>query len=169
MFQRRHRSFHSAALLLLAAQAITIPAIFGFSVPPATVKCRSTHHSRLFESTTSNDVHPAVEGWPDKYGRQLPVTDDDIGPRVIHSDFTVERATEEKLKKFDVKNWPTWTTGDKEKWAVGNQVADKVMPYGELSFMISGELEIIPSNTGKAVVVRPGDFVTFPEGFQASW
>ena len=73
------------------------------------------------------------------------------------------------MKELDVENWPTWTTSDKEKWAVGNQNADKVMPYGELSYMISGKLEIIPQSTGEAVYIEAGDFVTFPEGFTSSW
>lgn len=73
------------------------------------------------------------------------------------------------MERLDVFRWPTWITGDKEKWAMGNQVVNKAMPYGELSCMISGRLEIIPQATGQAVVVKPGDCVTFPKGFAASW
>ena len=46
---------------------------------------------------------------------------------------------------------------------------DKVMPYGELSYLISGKLEIVPKETGVPVIVSPGDFVTFPEGFESDW
>ena len=71
--------------------------------------------------------------------------------------------------ELDVKHWPTWSTSNKEKWNVGNLVSDKEMPYGELSYMISGKLEITPASTKEAVVVKEGDFVTFPYGFIASW
>ena len=43
------------------------------------------------------------------------------------------------------------------------------MPYGELSYMITGRLDIIPQSTGQAITVEPGDFITFPKGFVASW
>ena len=43
------------------------------------------------------------------------------------------------------------------------------MPYGELSYVIKGSLEITPVSTGEAVIVKEGDFVTFPKGFIASW
>ena len=43
------------------------------------------------------------------------------------------------------------------------------MPYGELSYLISGQLEIVPKDTGVPVLVNPGDFVTFPEGFVSDW
>lgn len=92
------------------------------------------------------------------------------GPRVLSSEFDVQKASEEELlSELDVRHWPTWSTDDKPKWAVGNQVLDKEMPYGELSFVISGKLEIIPQATGVPVIVNVGDFVTFPRGFVASW
>ena len=43
------------------------------------------------------------------------------------------------------------------------------MPYGELSYVIEGQLEIIPKDTGVPEIVNEGDFVTFPKGFVASW
>ena len=46
---------------------------------------------------------------------------------------------------------------------------DKEMPYGELCYLISGSLEIVPKDTGVPVLVSPGDFVTFPEGFVSDW
>jgi len=52
---------------------------------------------------------------------------------------------------------------------VGNLVPDKEMPYGELSYVTEGKLEITPQNTGVPVIVGEGDLVTFPEGFVASW
>ena len=91
------------------------------------------------------------------------------GPRILSTEFDVHKATEEELSELDVRHWPTWSTDDKPKWAVGNQVVDKEMPYGELSYVISGKLEIIPQSTGVPVIVNVGDFVTFPQGFVASW
>lgn len=52
---------------------------------------------------------------------------------------------------------------------MGNRVADKEMPYGELSYVMSGKLEIIPQSTGEPVIVEKGDLVTFPRAFVASW
>ena len=115
------------------------------------------------------DQHPAVVGWPDKYVSEggSEVTKDDS--RIISDAFEVHPATESELADLDVQHWPKWTTGDKPKWDVGNRVVDKEMPYGELSYMITGKLEIIPKSTGVPVVVKPGDLVTFPKGFVASW
>ena len=131
--------------------------------------------TRLYSS-----LHPAVQGWPEKYAEPAGGSQDNgnqsdsppLGPRVLHNDFTVEPASEYTLYQLDVRNWPTWTTGDKEKWAVGNQNRDKVMPYGELSFMIQGKLEIIPcegTRAGQTIIVQEGDFVTFPFEFKAHW
>lgn len=117
----------------------------------------------------SQDMHPAVADWPQRYGKDLVGGTFHSGPRILHSAFTVEKATTETLKLLDVLEWPVWTTADKERWAVGKQVTDKEMPYGELSYMVSGRLEIIPKSSGQAFVVNPGDFVTFPKGFVASW
>ena len=39
----------------------------------------------------------------------------------------------------------------------------------ELSYLITGKLEIVPQETGVPVIVSPGDFVTFPEGFVSDW
>lgn len=131
---------------------------------------KSRRHGRISlpmsSSPVEEEIHPAVLGWPEKYG--MPQTND-VGPQILSEVFSVQKATPESLQRLDVKHWPIWTTADKEKWRVGNQNADKVMPYGELSFMITGRLEIIPQETGQAVVVEPGDFVTFPKDFVASW
>ena len=116
-------------------------------------------------------VHPAVEAWPERYASAggTPGGSDDTPPRAISDVFDVHAATDRELEELDVGHWPTWTTADKPKWGVGNLVADKEMPYGELSYMIRGKLEIVPRSTGVPVVVGPGDLVTFPEGFVASW
>ena len=120
-------------------------------------------------STEEQDIHPAVAGWPQKYtdgGGDMSLPN---GPRVLSSAFDVQKAADEKLSELDVRHWPTWSTDDKPKWAVGSQVVDKEMPYGELSYVISGKLEIIPQATGVPMIVNVGDFVTFPRGFVASW
>ena len=117
-----------------------------------------------------NEEHPAVLGWPAKYEEAGGnISTEKSGPRIISPEFEVHKATDEELVELDVKHWPVWTTSDKEKWNVGNQVIDKEMPYGELSYMLSGKLEIIPQSTNKPVIVNVGDFVTFPKGFIASW
>jgi len=120
--------------------------------------------SRLCSTSQQEEIHPAVQGWPEKHtGNKI-----DNGPRILHDKFTVQQATTEMMTELDVANWPTWTTSDKEKWAVGNQNADKIMPYGELSYMLQGKLEIVTMD-GVVHVIGPGDFVTFPKEFQSSW
>jgi uncharacterized cupin superfamily protein len=126
-------------------------------------------HQRTIAELSSRCLatNPAVEGWPEKY---TGTAGGGIGPRVLHQQFAVHEASGYySVEKLDVANWPTWTTAGKPKWDLGNQVVDKIMPYGELSYVLSGKLEIIPTSTGEPVIVKPGDFVTFPEGFQASW
>ena len=121
------------------------------------------------ENSVEQEQHPAVEGWPEKYVAEGGSEDTKDDSRVISETFEVHPATESELNDLDVRHWPTWTTGDKPKWDVGNKVVDKEMPYGELSYMITGKLEIIPKSTGVPVIVSPGDLVTFPKGFVASW
>lgn len=109
--------------------------------------------------------HPAVAGWPDKYSG----TAGGPGPRILHDAFAVQKADYDLLIQLDVANWPTWTTAGNDRWLEHVTRKDKEMPYGELSYLISGTLEIIPKDTGVPVVVSPGDFVTFPEGFVSDW
>ena len=108
-------------------------------------------------------------GWPGKYVEEGGSLDTKDESRVISNEFEIHPATDSELTSLDVSHWPTWTTGDKPKWDVGNQIVDKEMTYGELSYMITGTLEIIPKSTGVPVLVTPGDLVTFPKGFVASW
>jgi len=112
-----------------------------------------------------SDAHPAVQGWPDKYTGKVGGA---TGPRALHAEFAVETASQVTLAELDVNNWPTWTTAGNAKWVVGKTNADKQMPYGELSYVISGKIEIVPPS-GDPVVVQAGDFVTFPEGFISTW
>ena len=157
------------SLLLIVTQLVAL--IFGDALafqPTCAVSkyTRNLRISRSSGSTGSVEIHPAVVGWPEKYAGSS--NNDKVGPRVLHEEFTVEKATQSQLDELDVTNWPTWTTGDKPKWAVGNQNKDKVMPYGELSYVLSGKLEIIPDG-GEVSLVEKGDLVTFPEGFQSDW
>jgi homoserine kinase type II len=92
-----------------------------------------------------------------------------VGPRPLHKKFTVAKATEEQLKEMDVANWPTWSTKGNAKYAVGQTAPLKVYDTNELSYIISGKMEIIPEETGEPVLVQAGDFVTFPEGFPCQW
>jgi len=45
----------------------------------------------------------------------------------------------------------------------------KIYDCNELSYIISGKMEIIPEKTGEPVLVQAGDFVTFPDGFPCYW
>jgi len=90
-------------------------------------------------------------------------------PKPIHKEFTVEKATPEKLDELGVKSWPTWSTAGSEKYKVGIKSPLKVYDTNELSYIISGDMEIIPKETGIPVPVRAGDFVTFPDGFECYW
>merc|ERR1711971_796389 len=116
-------------------------------------------------SFTGTGIHPAVAGWPAKYNG----TAGGPGPRILRGSFAVEPADSGTLVELDVMNWPTWTTVGSDRWAEHVTRRDKKMPYGELSYLVSGQLEIVPKDTGVPVLVNPGDFVTLPEGFVADW
>mmetsp|Transcript_61530 Transcript_61530/g.99499 ORF Transcript_61530/g.99499 Transcript_61530/m.99499 type:complete len:155 (-) Transcript_61530:60-524(-) len=91
------------------------------------------------------------------------------GPRPIHTKFTVEKATEEQKAELGVENWGVWSTKGSAKYIVGKRSPLKVYDCNELSYIISGKMEIIPEETGEAVLVQAGDFVTFPDGFPCYW
>mmetsp|Transcript_30591 Transcript_30591/g.69114 ORF Transcript_30591/g.69114 Transcript_30591/m.69114 type:complete len:171 (-) Transcript_30591:57-569(-) len=153
-----------AALLTVALLHYCAP-VFGFAT--------LTHSHQIMESLTRLHYHPAVEGWREKYvdaggGAANAGDGTQRGPRIVSESFDVRRATSDEIEDLDVYCWPTWTTSDKEKWSVGNKVVGKVMPYGELSYLLSGQLEIIPDG-GEPVVIKKGDLVTFPRDFKASW
>ena len=166
------------------------------------------------EAEVEAEIHPAVAGWPEKYkgSNKSGGGTFHVGPRKISDTFDVVAAAvvrdssgssssssdgERLFEELDVENWPTWTTSDKPKWQVGNVVRDKVMPYSELSYVISGKLRITYSisnnsnnsnisrddddddgnTTGRTtattgtevVIIGPGEFVTFPKDFCATW
>mmetsp|Transcript_13804 Transcript_13804/g.19897 ORF Transcript_13804/g.19897 Transcript_13804/m.19897 type:complete len:183 (+) Transcript_13804:164-712(+) len=152
--------------------AIVVPTAAAFSFGEIRPIITSKHSSRLIRLSStlgdSNEIHPAVAGWPEKYAGDSN-NNGNAGPRILSPEFSVQKATPALLQELDVSNWPIWTTRQNEKWAEGNQVTDKVMPYGELSYLIAGKLEIIPAATKQPVYVNVGDLVTFPEGFQSDW
>mmetsp|Transcript_9527 Transcript_9527/g.20684 ORF Transcript_9527/g.20684 Transcript_9527/m.20684 type:complete len:211 (+) Transcript_9527:25-657(+) len=197
MIMRRCRSGPSSAvgfpwspsllLLFLFCPNHDRPFTSAFLLPPPRPQSSSTTTTRGIERRRSSvripqrdprqrlNYHPAVEGWERKYldgggGDKSSRSDGGTtGPRALSSEFEVRAATEAELSDLDVEHWPVWTTSDKEKWGVGNSVPNKEMPYGELSYVISGKLEIVPRSTGVPSIVSEGDLVTFPKGFVASW
>merc|ERR1711968_357130 len=90
-------------------------------------------------------------------------------PRPLHGEFTVKKASPEELQDLGVTKWPTWSTEGSPKYKVGIQSPLKVYDCWELSYIISGSMEIIPEATGMPVLVQAGDFVTFPNEFPCYW
>ena len=155
---------------LFTAVTLLIGASNGFT-PSASRNLSCRHYSSSSSAQHAvQEGHPAVIGWPEKYTEGGgSIQDETAGPEILSTEFQIQKASPSQLQQLDVDHWPTWTTSDKPKWSVGNQVVDKEMPYGELSYVLSGKLEIIPQSTGVPEIVNVGDFVTFPKGFVASW
>ena len=129
------------------------------------------------------------------FAKAKPIHTDPSNP--MKSVFKVEKATEKQLAELGVKSWPTWSTEGSAKYKTGEISALKVYDTNELSYIISGKMEIIPEETGKPVLVQAGgacclrapvrspmhpsaqnarfgmptlsDFVTFPEEFACRW
>ena len=97
------------------------------------------------------------------------------GARALHKTFTVEKATPAILEELDVLNWPTWGTEGSAKYKTGVRSPLKIYDTNELSYVTKGSMEIHPADaktgevTGAAVLVSPGDFVTFPNGYACYW
>ncbi len=67
------------------------------------------------------------------------------------------RAEAEALGVFD---WPVWSKEPSTfEWHYDTE---------ERCYLVAGEVEVIPE-TGAAVVVGAGDFVTFPAGLSCTW
>lgn len=90
-------------------------------------------------------------------------------PRRLHTEFTVQKATPELKEELGVASWGRWSTAGSEKYKVGVLSPLKVYDGNELSYIISGKMEITPKATGVPVLVQAGDFVTFPDGFACYW
>lgn len=143
-----HRVPKTLSLLVLLFLTLISPSLAAFHSKPSNTAF--TRNTVAMNSSTSSSV---------SYG----------SPRPIHTEFTVEKATPEKMAELGVQSWPTWSTADSEKYKVGIQSQLKVYGTNELSFIISGEVDIIPKSTGIPVTVKKGDFVTFPKGFECYW
>ena len=148
----------------LATLVAMLPVTAALSLPALTTCLRPSARS-VVSPRLALEIHPAVAGWPGKYSG----TAGGASPRALSETFAVQKADYDLLMQLDVSNWPTWTTVGNDRWLEHVTRKDKDMPYGELSYLISGKLEIVPKDTGVAVVVNPGDFVTFPEGFVSDW
>jgi EutQ-like cupin domain len=92
-----------------------------------------------------------------------------VGPRPLHTKFTVEKATPEVLAQLDVMRWPTWSTDGSPKYKVGKRSPLKVYDCNELSYVTKGEVDIIDAKTGMTSTVTVGDLVTFPNGYECYW
>jgi uncharacterized cupin superfamily protein len=92
-----------------------------------------------------------------------------MGPRALHKEFTVAKATPEQISELGVKNWGVWSTAGSAKYKTGVKSPLKVYDGNELSYIISGKMEITPVATGVPVLVQAGDFVTFPDEFECYW
>ncbi len=63
-------------------------------------------------------------------------------PRAIHKEFTVEKATPEMMESLGVKKWPTWGTEGSAKYKTGVMSPLKWYDVNELSYIISGKVEM---------------------------
>jgi uncharacterized cupin superfamily protein len=72
----------------------------------------------------------------------------------------VEKPTEEKLQKLNVRAWPIW-----EK-----EVSEFTWEYDETEtcYILEGDVTVIP-NSGNPVRFGKGDLVIFPEGLKCRW
>lgn len=150
---------------LTAALAVLHVMAFSSGPPTSYMGSVCTHTTACKPSPRLAASHPVVAAWPEKYTGIMGVGH---GPRILHDEFAVLReATTELLIELDVHNWPTWTTVGNDRWVENVARKDKEMPYGELCYLIAGQIEFVPKETGVSVVVNPGDFVTLPEKFVA--
>ena len=74
--------------------------------------------------------------------------------------ITVEKPSEEKLQKLNVRSWPIW-----EK-----EVSEFTWEYDETEtcYILEGDVIVTPDN-GDPVKFGKGDFVVFPEGLKCTW
>ena len=74
--------------------------------------------------------------------------------------ITVEKPTEEKLRRLEVRTWPVW-----EK-----EVSEFTWEYDEKEtcYLLEGKVTVTPDK-GNPVTFGKGDFVVFPEGLKCTW
>ena len=73
--------------------------------------------------------------------------------------INVEKPTQEKLEKLNVKNWPIWEKEVSEfDWYYSDQ---------ETCYILEGEV-IVKTDEGE-VKFGKGDLVVFPKGLSCTW
>lgn len=72
----------------------------------------------------------------------------------------VEKPSEEKLKKLNVRSWPIWT----------KEVSEFTWEYDEVEtcYILEGDVVVTPES-GNPVSFGEGDLVIFPEGLKCTW
>ena len=74
--------------------------------------------------------------------------------------INVEKPTEDKLNRLNVKSWPIWEKEVSEfSWKYDEQ---------ETCYILEGEVIVIPEN-GSPVSFGKGDLVVFSEGLKCRW
>lgn len=72
----------------------------------------------------------------------------------------VEKPTEEKLVKLDVRSWPVWEKEESEfPWFYDE---------AETCYILEGDVQVTPEN-GAPVSFGKGDLVIFDEGLRCTW
>ena len=74
--------------------------------------------------------------------------------------ISIEKLTEEKLKKMGVFSWPIW---EKEVSRFDWHYNDT-----EMCYILEGKVSV-ETKDGKSTSFGPGDFVTFPKGLACVW
>ena len=72
----------------------------------------------------------------------------------------VEKPTEEKLEKLNVRSWPVWEKEESEfPWYYDEK---------EVCYILKGEVVVTPDD-GTPVSFGEGDLVVFDEGLRCTW
>jgi hypothetical protein len=72
----------------------------------------------------------------------------------------IEKPTEEKLLKLDVRSWPVWEKEESEfPWFYDE---------AETCYILEGDVSVTPEN-GAPVSFGKGDLVIFDEGLRCTW
>ena len=74
--------------------------------------------------------------------------------------ITVEKPTQEKLKKLNVQTWPTL---EKEACKI-----EWYFDRTEESYFLEGQVTVVTED-GQAVEVKKGDLAIFPKGLRCTW
>lgn len=74
--------------------------------------------------------------------------------------ISVEKPTEEYLKKYNIRSWPVW-----EK-----EISEFPWEYDEKEtcYILDGEVIVTPEK-GQPVKFEKGDLVVFKEGLKCTW